>query len=147
MADDPNSGGVSNSTLGGWLTVGGDVLSGIGDFMGSQAEASQLKFQQRNVEAFTALQEYMQKRQAYQVQSRAQADIAANGLADSGSAQEILRMNAQNLALDAGIINYQGGLKAGQLGMEARAAETQGYEQLASGIIKGAASAAGAGLI
>lgn len=128
--------GASDYQIGQGLSAAGDLFGGIGDYMAGQSTAAYDKFEQQMVEQSTALQSMMQKRQAYRIQSAARADIGDSGLADSGSAQEILRMNAQNLALDNGIINQQGAVRAGALGMQARAAETAGTMGLISGIME-----------
>lgn len=129
------------------IGAAGDLFGGIGDFLSGQASASAYKTEEQWVQEATALQLYMQKRQAYRVQSQAEAQIGAAGLAGGGSAEEIIRMNASNLALDAGMIAQKGGEEAGLYGMKARAAETAGWGGLVQGVLKGGASLITAGIL
>jgi len=124
--------GFSNSSksisgyAGSGLSAAGDLFSGVGGIFSGEASASYDKFMQRVVDESTNLKLAHQERQGYMLQSQAQADIGANGLAMGGSAEDIVRMNAQNLALENAAIQQSGAIEAGGWGIKARAASGAG---------------------
>lgn len=139
--------GLSEYQTGEAAGAASDLLGGIGGFLGGQDMASQDSANASQIHLSTQLKLLQQERMGYQVQSKAQAAIGASGLAGGGSAEEILRMNATNLALDHGILQMQGTNEEANWRNKASAAKQGAWTSLASGIISGGTKAVGAGLI
>lgn len=137
-----------------YFTAAEDLIGGFSDFFGSKAlakgaqQAGNYYRQAAQItEQSTALKELQLQRSLYQTQSSAEAAIGANNLAQSGSAADILRSNAQQGSLTKSIVEQQGRIteqaylgQAGEADAEAAAAKTKGKGGLLSGVI-GAASA------
>lgn len=104
------------------MSAVGDMFAGLGDGIGDLFSASGDKkaakgyyaaagYAQKNagiVEQSTAIQEVQASREIYRTMSGQQADIGGAGLANSGSALDIVRASAEQGALTKQLINYQG---------------------------------------
>ncbi len=123
------------------ISAAGDLLGGIGSFAGSMSSADKLKAAATRENYATAVRLAQQQRQGYQVQGRAEADIGASGGTMGGSAEDILRSNAQQLSLEHGIIQQQGSEQASQYTTAASGALASGWGSLISGVAKAGATA------
>ena len=130
-----------NSTVSSFGTAAGDILSGIGNDMadnikaaGYDAEAANYglaaKFAGENVQftqESTAIQEAALQRNFEMAQGKTQAEIAGAGFTNSGSAQDIMRENAQQGAIAQGTAAVQGSIT--ELGYQE---QQQSYETMQS---------------
>lgn len=144
----------SLSDIGTGLGAAGDLLGGITGFMAGNAAASGYKtaasIAQSNARltaASTGLQVLQQQRQAYQVLGGQKRDVAAAGLANSGSALDVMRSSARDAAINEAVTNEQGQInvndylaKSSEYSAEATASQDKGTGGLLGGIL-GAASA------
>lgn len=128
--------------IGGGLDAAGSFAAGIGGYVGEMGSASRLQDAAARVERATQVRLLQQDRVGYQVQGKTLNNIGANGGTIGGSAEDIIRMNAQNLALDHGIIQQQGSEQASQYTSAASQAEDTGLGDLIGGVVKGAATLA-----
>jgi hypothetical protein len=122
-----------------------DLFGGIGDLTESQGYATAAKIAQSNEQleqASTAIQETQANRQIYQAQGATQAAYGNAGLAMSGSAQDVLRMGAQQGALKKQILGVQG-----QINEQNYAEQAQSFSQMASTATTAAAGSFGSGLL
>lgn len=140
----------------------GDIFGGVGDLFAASGDKAAAKgyyrasgFATQNAELTkqsTKIKEVQASREIYQTLGGQQADIAGAGLADSGSALDVIRSSAEQGALTKQLIGYQGLIT--QHGYEAEAASylAQGKAMKAAakgktasgigGIITGVASVA-----
>lgn len=104
-----SSGGGGMGSLGGYASAAGNLLGGIGQYAGGMAQASSDAGAAKRSVVATQLKLRQQERQGFMLTGKAQAAIGAQGwAAESGSAASILRSNAQQLAMDHGIMQMQG---------------------------------------
>lgn len=135
-------GNSSGFNYGGAIGAAGSLAGGVFGFMSGMSSASKLRDAAKRNDVATAIKLVQQDRQGYQLQGKTEANIGANGITESGSAADILRMNAQNLALDHGIIQNNGSEQSASLRSKASAASSGAWGSLVSGVLNGAASAA-----
>jgi hypothetical protein len=138
---------VSESQFGSGLGAAGDLLGGIGGFMSGMDQEKQFKYAARMTEEQTAMRQMMSDRQGLMIQGAAKAQIGASGIEQTGSAQSVLRMNAQQIALNKGIIGQQGAYEAASWLAKAKAASTGAWTSLASGVLNAGADAFSGGLL
>lgn len=143
-----------------------DLFGGFADFAksaGAAAEAKQYgvaeKLAKQNAEyeqESTAVRDMQQQRTTYQMVGGAQADVAAAGFSNSGSALDILRSNASQGALASAVLEKQGAIttagyqeQAKSYDIMQKAAKAQqgsdmlgGIGSFISGALKGAAAVA-----
>jgi hypothetical protein len=113
-----------------------DLLGGFASYAAGGASADQLKATAARARVATNLKLVQQERQGFMLQSKAQAAIGAQGWsAESGSAADILRSNAANLALDHGIIQMQGSELESKYLTAASAAKKSGMGGLLGGVL------------
>ena len=138
-----------NSTVSSFGTAAGDILSGIGNDMadnikaaGYDAEAANYglaaQFAGENVQftqESTAIQEAALQRNFDKAQGKTQAEIAGAGFTNSGSAQDIMRENAQQGAIAQGITAVQGSIT--ELGYQE---QQQSYETMQAAATSAASS-------
>lgn len=117
------------------LNAAGDLLGGVGGYLGGMAQASSDAGAAARVVNATNIRLTQQQRQGFLIQGKAQANIGANGLTVSGSAADILRSNASNLALDHGIIQAQGSEQASQYTTAASAAKAGAWGDIIKGVV------------
>lgn len=129
-------------TAGGGAGAAGELLGGYAGMMAGQAEAKYDNLMASSAEWTSTMKLIQQDRMSYQVMGRTQAAIGANGGTVGGSAESILRMNAQNLAMDHSIIKQQGLVEAAGWHQKAKAATQAGNMAMISGVIKAGASVA-----
>lgn len=141
------SSGGSLGSYGSWASGAGSLVAGIGGFISGMSSASKLKDAAKRVNVATAIRLVQQDRLGYQVQGKTQAAIGANGGTVGGSAEDILRMNAMNLALDHGILQATGSERASEFTTAASAASAGAWGDLIGGIVSGAATAASGGAL
>lgn len=110
------------------LGVASDLLGGIGSYIGDMKSASQEKAAGRRARVATKIKLAQQDRLAYRFQGEVHAQIGAQGWTEGGSAEQILRMNATNLALDHGILQAEGSDI-----IDAHFARAQAYKSAATG--------------
>lgn len=142
------------SNIGTGLGAAGDLLGGITGFMAGNAAAGGYKtaasMAQNNAQlsaASTQLKLVRQRRQAFQALGGQQRDVAAAGLANSGSALDVMRSSARDAALDSALINEQGQInvndylaKSSEYTAQANASEDSGTGDLLGGILKAGAT-------
>lgn len=119
------------------LNAGSDLLGGFASFAAGGASASSLKATAARARVATNLKLVQQDRQGFMLQSKARAAIGAQGwdLEGGGSAADILRSNASNLALDHGIIQMEGSELESKYLTAASAAKSAGMGGLLKGVI------------
>lgn len=135
-------------TAGQWGDIGGaanDLFGAVGAFGAAKGLKNAANISRQNEDLSrqsTAIKLVMQQRDLYRSIGGTQADLAGAGLAQSGSALDILRSSAQEGAMAHQLLQQQGAMDA--LGYEQ---EAQGYEAQASAKKKsGIGSLIGAGL-
>lgn len=125
-------------------TAAGDLLGGFASFAAGGASASSLTATAARARVATNLKLLQQDRQGFMLQSKAKAAIGAQGWDMSqGSAADILRSNASNLALDHGIIQMEGSELESKYLTEASAARKKASGGLFGGILKAAGTVIG----
>lgn len=133
----------------------GSIFSGIGQMQsakatakGYQASAASLREAARLTKISTGLQLLQTDREIYKVIGGAKADVAASGLAASGSALDVIRASAQQGGLQKAVVGLQGQIEYTSLIGQAQMAEAQAKAAKSGGkggigsIISGAASVA-----
>lgn len=132
--------------------AGKDLLGGVGDYLGGNAAAGGSKkaaafyFKAADLTNLaTGLKETAASRQIYQTLGGARADVAANGLTQTGNAEDVMRSSAQQGALSKALVQLQGDI-------EAQSYTAKGQEALATaqsqssgglfGLLKGVVGAA-----
>lgn len=143
--------------FGGFGSGVGSIFSGIGAMGAAKAEAkgyaasaASLREAARLTKISTGLQLLQADREIYKVLGGARADTAANGLAASGSALDVIRASAQQGGLQKAVTGLQGKIEYTSLIGQAEMAEAQAAASKKSGkggigsIIGGVASVAGA---
>lgn len=137
-----------------YFGAAGDLLQGAGSlFGGLTAAAGDRKaadFYGRAAAltgVASGLKETAVTRQVYQTLGGARADVAANGLTQTGSAEDVLRSSAQQGALSKALVSIQGNidvqsLLAKQADAKAQAAASSGGGFF--GALKGIVGAAAA---
>jgi hypothetical protein len=145
----------------GALSLAGSLIGGFGkkkagDAAAKAATANALLAEEgaRITEAGTTLDLSRMTRAGFKTQGAIQAGAGASGLKTSGSALDVLRSSAANIALDKQLRGMQGALDA--MGYKSRAidyraqaagAKAEGNAGLAQGILKGASGLLSGGLI
>jgi hypothetical protein len=125
-------------------TAAGDILGGFASFAAGGASASSLKATAARVRVATGLKLIQQDRQGFLLQSKNAAAVGAQGWeAGAGSAADILRSNASNLALDHGIIQMEGSELESKYLTAASAAKKSGTGGLLGGVLKAAGTVIG----
>lgn len=100
-------GGIGSA--GGYAAAAGQMVSSVGDYQSSMAGAAQNTAAAARAVVATNIKLRQHERQSFKLQGKAEAAIGQQGWdAGSGSAAAIIRDNAQNLALDHGVIQAQG---------------------------------------
>lgn len=102
-----------------YFGAAGDLLQGAGSLFGGQAAAAGSKqaasyyFKAADLTNLqTGLKETALNRQVYQTLGGARADVAANGLEQSGSAEDVMRSSAQQGSLAKSVAQLQGDITA-----------------------------------
>lgn len=127
------------------LNAGSDLLGGFASYAAGGASASSLKATAARAKVATNLKLVQQERQGFMIQSKAKAAIGAQGWsAESGSAADILRSNAANLALDHGIIQMEGSELESKYLTAASAAKASGTGGLLKGVLGAVGTVVGA---
>lgn len=126
-----------------------DLFSGFGSLQSAGAyktAAAAARLNAQFTKESTAVQEYQAQRKAFQVIGGQKADIAAAGLAESGTALDLLRDSTQQAALTKEMIGQQGliteasyNAQAAAYQQQAAAATTSGIGQIAAGVVAAAA--------
>ena len=109
-------------------------------------EAAEFSF--RNVDytrASTEVQAYQLQRNLFKSFGQTEADIASAGFSDSGSAGDLMRMGAEEGALQTAILNYQG--KVSEEGFRVQGESYKVQAQAALFAAKAADAAAKGGFI
>jgi len=127
------------------------LLQGTGSLISSQQSAKGLtqsaaayRKAAMYSQAATSIKEQMATRQIYQVIGGARADVAASGLAETGSAEDVMRSSAQQGALTKALIATQGSIDYTSYIGQAQAAEAQASATKTSGTFGFAGSVVGA---
>lgn len=137
-----------------YFGAAGDLLSGAGALFGSNAAAAGSKqaanyyFKAADLTKLeTGLKETAVNRQLYQTMGGARADVAANGLMQTGSAEDVMRSSAQQGALSKALVQLQGDISAqsytaqGQQALAtAKSQSGGGFFGAVSGLVGAAAS-------
>jgi hypothetical protein len=135
----------------------GGVVSGIGAAMGANAEAASLEGQAKFKERQAVMEREAGGAKARQIQGQVdrtsgaqRAGFAANGIALSGSAEDVLIDSAEEGALDVATVRWNSNLAADNLKyqakmdrMNAKTARRSAPLAFLSPVISGAASFAG----
>lgn len=128
-----------------------DLFGGIGSVLGGNAAAAGSKqaavFYDRAAaltKLETGLKETAANRQIFQTLGGARADVAANGLLQSGSAEDVLRSSAQQGALSKALIQLQGDIGAESYTAQAAQARATASSQHSGGLLGGLMGLAGA---
>lgn len=137
-----------------WFGAANSLFGGVGSLLGGNAAASGSKkaaaLYGRAADltaTATGLKETAASRQIYQTLGGGIADAAANGLNQSGSAEDILRSGAQQGALSKALIQIQGDIDVNSLNARKEDALASASAQSAGGIggfLKGALGVAAA---
>jgi hypothetical protein len=134
------------------LSAAGDLLGGIGSAIGDFAKASQYgnsaetdKIMMGATLGQTRLRKVAQERAAYGLVGAQHAAIAQSGLAESGTALDVLRQSARDASLDQQLIQYKGMIDYGNWQLKYKsdkAAESASTLGGVLDIVKGVATAA-----
>jgi len=99
----------STGSLGGYVSVAGDLMGEFGGAVGAAASASQLSATACACARGDELEARAARAPGLHDPKQSESGYGAQGWsAESGSAADILRSNASNLALDHGIIQMEG---------------------------------------
>ena len=145
----------------GAISMAGSLIGGLfgkkgGDAAAKVATQNALLAEEgaRLTEAGTALDLTRMTRAGFQTQGAIQASAGASGLKTSGSALDVLRSSAANIALDKQLRGMQGALdaigyksKANDYRAQAAGAKAQGNASLVQGVLGGASKLLSGGLI
>ena len=125
----------------------GSIFGAIGDFQearGYQKAAGYAELNAKETEAMTKLQVQQAGRQIYQTIGGQVSDVAGAGLAEGGSAVDLLRSSMEQGALQKQLIETQGSInargfeeQASAYNAQADAANMAGAGGVASGILQG----------
>lgn len=137
----------------GFNDIGGavsDIFGGIGQLKSAKGYQQAAQYAEENAaiaEQSAKIQGVMAQRQIFQTIGGQQSDVAANGLASSGSATDLLRSSAQQGALTKQLVANQGAINV--LGYQAEAASyasmaSAAKSSAAGGFLGGALKIAGA---
>lgn len=130
-----------------WGTFGGaagDLLGGIGGFVGAKGYKKAAKLARENARlahVATEIENRQQERQIYQVIGAQQAATGAAGFSLSGSAIDLMKSSAQQGSLDQALISNQGLIEENTYLAQASQYEAAGKASKLGGIgglIKGA---------
>jgi hypothetical protein len=139
--------GAASSLLGGVSSLIGGNAASAGSKAAAKAYGVAAGYADQNAQLALENEALAQKgteitklgftRQLYQVMGGARADVAASGLAQSGSAEDVMRSTAQQGALTKSLITLQGdiaakGYEAESLSYKAQAASYAGQAQAAT---------------
>lgn len=142
--------------VGAAVAVAGAVVTGVGQAKSASAQKKAastnkaLSDQNAQItENQTNINLVRQQRAGFQVQGAASADVASSNLKASGSALDVLRSSASQIALDRSLIASQGNLE--KSGWTMKAADYQGQAKSAQaakwGAVGGAMGSAGSALL
>ncbi len=137
----------------GFADLGGavkDLFGGIGEFASAKGYKAAAGYATQNAEIAAQsaqIQETQAQRKIYQTLGGQKADIAGAGLANSGSALDIMRDSAQQGSLTKQLIANQGAInvagykeEASNYNAMASAAKSSGTGSIIGGVISAAAS-------
>lgn len=131
-----------------------DLLGGVGDYLSGNAAAGGSKkaaafyFKAADLTTLqTGLKQTALNRQIYQTLGGARADVAANGLEQTGSAEDVMRSSAQQGSLAKSVAQLQGDIEAQSYTAKGQEALATAASQSTSGFfgaVGGLLGAAGA---
>lgn len=124
--------------LGGMGGAVSDLFTSMGQSAEAKGYSSAANIANKNAQLekeSTQIKQAQAQRQGYMVNSAAKADIGSSGLAQSGSALNILRSNAQQTALTSGVLGVQGQIN--EQGYQQQAAAYQSEASAAKSSAKG----------
>lgn len=126
------------------LSIGANIVKGVGGFVASRQQSKVLKRQAREEENAGALQSLRIREQARKVIGDQLASQSSNGfMGGTGSALDALTESQANAALDAMTVVRDAGMRGQALRAEAKMKRTEGLFSLASGMLGAASSVAG----
>ena len=132
--------------LGALISIGGALVSAFGKKKAADANKEAAKLNERIVRKQTASDVTQIRRAGIQGLGATRADIGHAGLAEAGSAADLIRMGERDISEAIETTQEIGDLKAKLYKMGASAAETAGQIGIASSIIGGIRDARGQGL-
>lgn len=124
----------------------GSLIGGFGKKSAADAQAKALAANARISRAATKIDVARMQRAGFQQLGNIQASTGASGLKSSGSALDVLRSSASNIAMDTALRRAQGELDARSIEMGASQAKAEGGAGLIGGIVGGATSLLSGGL-
>ena len=126
--------------IGAGISAVGGLIGGIGKKKAAAAAEKSALEQAAISRAGTEMELSRIERAGFQAQGAIQAGAGGSGLKTSGSALDILKMSASNIALDLQLRKNQGEQTARGYMAQAAQAKAEGTGAIAMGALKGASS-------
>jgi hypothetical protein len=133
--------GLGAVSVGSALAVGGGIVSAMGAIQSGNAQAKMAEHNANATLQQAKANEDLQRRRSEAALARGRVAVSASGIEMSGSPLDVMAQSAADAELDALTVRYGGNVRADQLRMQGRAAQSQGYMSAASNLLMGLSSA------